>query len=634
MHFVRATALFGALAVTIFAAGCSGGGGGATPPVSVPDQISTIDQPTNPGTLQTGTVSASSAQSTVSAPASGWNIHVQGKIVAIKSSTEFEINGGTGVGYLDVYLTSSTVKNYNGLAIKTGEYADVYGNGSVSTYVTATQVTLSTTSTFSTQSTSSAPASGWDIHVQGPIVAIKSSSEFEINGGTGVGYLNIYTTSSTVNILNGLTLSVGKYADVYGNGSKSTYVTATQITLSSSSTTTSATPAPTSAASSTGTATTGVPNHIMTADYLAGYYGTKTVTPSQAAPHLTWAQTNIADSTAIAAAGIKTQVYVDPITVETTNPIYPYVKNTPSAFEYNCSGVKVTQLVGSTTMYVLNPANSTVRSAFNQYTSSAKSSGHVDMVWEDGVILPSGAPYPNGMPCNYSASTWASENASLNQYSAVPVIENGLNLWTSTTLSPVIGVVNSSSNTIGGNMEHCYTDNTRIIQYGTAFIQVENTALQTTNHGKYFECMARNSNSASSQITARIFTLASFLMTYDVNHSVLQEEFTTPSGLHVFPESQLVPMNPVVAQPSSISGLRTSNGVYARQYNNCYLAGVNKGACVVAVNNDDVTHSFPYSGYGHSLTISGSGILDGGTVSTSGPAPGSMGPGAAVIAFK
>lgn len=538
MHFVRASALLSAvLGISIFAAGCSGGGGGATPPVS-PDQ--TISSQGNPGSLDSGTIGASTALSTVSAPASGWNIHVHGPVVAIKSSTEFEINGGAGIGYLNIYTTSTTTKYYNGLTLKTGDYADVYGNGSESTYVTATQVTLSTTSSTST-----------------------------------------------------------------------------------------ATPAPT-------TSTSGVPKHVMTAEYLMGYYGTTKVTPAQAAPHLTWAQTTIADSKAIAAAGIKTQVYVDPNRIANTDPIWGYVSGTSAAFAHTCGGAYVNMSVGSTSLRVTNPSNSTLRSAFQSYTSKAKTDGHVDMIFEDnGGELTPFATYPNGMPCNYTVSSWVSASQSLNQYSSVPVIENGLNLWTSSQISPVLGVVTGSSNTIGGNMEHCYTDNSRTIQYGTAFTQVENTALQTTNHGKFFECMARNTNAAYTQIAARIFTLASFLMTYDVNHSVLAEEFATPSGLRVMPESQLVPTSPVVGQPSSISSLRTASGVYARQYNACYLAGVNKGACVVAVNNDGVSHSFPYSGYTHTLSISGNGILDGGTVSTAGPAPSStMGPGAAVIAFK
>jgi hypothetical protein len=244
MRYVRAAALCGVLGFSFFATGCSGNGGGATPPVPpVADQAiqdgsqtnqQTIDQQTTNQqtanqqttdqqvTAQQGTGSTIGTMSTTATSGT----HVHGSIVAIKSSTEFEINGGSGVGYVNIYTTSSTVKYYNGLTPKVGYYADVYGTGSAATYITATQVTLSTSST--------SPTSG--THVHGSIVAIKSSTEFEINGGTGVGYVNVYTTSSTVKYYNGLTPKVGYYADVYGTGSAATYITATQVTLSTSST--------------------------------------------------------------------------------------------------------------------------------------------------------------------------------------------------------------------------------------------------------------------------------------------------------------------------------------------------------------------------------------------------------------
>ncbi|MBV8148649.1 MAG: hypothetical protein JO092_06135, partial [Candidatus Eremiobacteraeota bacterium] len=46
------------------------------------------------------------------------------------------------------------------------------------------------------------------------------------------------------------------------------------------------------------------------------------------------------------------------------------------------------------------------------------------------------------------------------------------------------------------------------------------------------------------------------------------------------------------------------------------------GACAVVVNPDSGSaHPFPFPQYTHTLVLNGGGILDGGTVSTSGPPP-------------
>ncbi|MBV8147607.1 MAG: hypothetical protein JO092_00785, partial [Candidatus Eremiobacteraeota bacterium] len=113
-----------------------------------------------------------------------------------------------------------------------------------------------------------------------------------------------------------------------------------------------------------------------------------------------------------------------------------------------------------------------------------------------------------------------------------------------------------------------------------------------------------------------------FLLSYSPSSSILWEEFGTPSGFHVLPESLLVPLSPVVPAPASLSGLVQAGGAYGREYRQCFLAGKFVGPCAVAVNSDTgMTHPFPFPQYTHTLTLSGSSVLDGGTVSTSGPAP-------------
>lgn len=95
----------------------------------------------------------------------------------------------------------------------------------------------------SSLNTQSVSTSGGVTTVSGPVVAIKTSSEFQVNGGSGCGYLNIYTTSSTTFSPSGAKPAVGDYAVSSGSGSCATYLTATSVTLT--------TPSPSPSASST-----------------------------------------------------------------------------------------------------------------------------------------------------------------------------------------------------------------------------------------------------------------------------------------------------------------------------------------------------------------------------------------------
>jgi hypothetical protein len=105
---------------------------------------------------------------------------------------------------------------------------------------------------------------------------------------------------------------------------------------------------------------------------------------------------------------------------------------------------------------------------------------------------------------------------------------------------------------------------------------------------------------------------------------VLWETFATPDGLHVFPETKLVPTDPLVGTPGSIGALHSSTGVYVREYGACYLGGTSVGPCAAVVNPDaSNAYALPplQQSYSATLALSGYGTLDGGTVSTSGPPP-------------
>lgn len=606
----------------------------------------------------------------------------------------FTIDGGSSIGHLHVFLTSTTT--ITGPAPAVGLSASVSGTGSYSTSITAVTVNTQSGAASPAPSPSGIPAQTGKVSVGGPIVALFSGG-MTINAGTNVGLIHIFTNAATT--IAGGTPKAGIYAQATGTGSLSTSITATFVALYSAAPpsvvttgtalaataygftatlgstaapvvmngativggaplTTGAqikitglgstgeailaqqivvsTPSPSPGASSTPTPGPITQKHLITADYLGAPYGTTAIAWSAAAPYLTWAQTSTSVANAVHAAGIKTQFYADPNRTQSGvgDPLYTADETT---FAHDCSGNRVTDTYsGSITQYVMDPSSPSTQALFANYVSQVSSSAHFDAIYEDDAGPLSEEVYTpfSAMPCNYTDASWIATENALNQTSSVPILFNGLDALNGQGVSLSTGLL-ASSNTMGGNYEDCYSDNSTLKMNGWLWQTIENTELAVNAQNKAFQCQLRNGSAASGQTDARIYGLASFLLTYNPATDIFWEEFATTSGLHVEPESQLVPLDPLTPAPASISSLQVAGGTYGRQYAHCYYAGAFVGPCAVVVNPDgQLSHAFPFPQYGHTLVLSGGGIIDGGTVSTSGPAPPlNLAPNEAAIVF-
>lgn len=520
----------------------------------------------------------------------------------------FTIYGGSNYGYFKVYTNSSTA--FFGGSPVVGSYAKVTGTGTAGVSMTA--VTASFT-----------PVSPSSITVSGQVSASTPYGFTLSSNGTTVPVALISSS-----VIGGGTLQVGANVSVTGSGTTATSVTAVQIVVQA------ATPAP-------GVAATPTPGpiaqtHVLTEDYLGGRYGTHSIAWSQASPYLTYAQTGTTDASSIAATGIQTQFYADPNRTESGSGD-PLFSTDETTFAHDCSGNRVTYQYGSVTQYVMDVGGASMQNRFVSYINNVKSQAHFDNLYEDdaGPLSAFGlANFLPSTPCSYSDSQWITNGQAINQVSPLPVIVNGLSGLNGHNPSLTLGLLDSS-NTIGGNYEHCYTDNNELKMGQWEWTAIENTELQVAAKNKLFICQERNLNDASTQTDARIYALASFLLTYNPQNSVLWEEFNTASGLHVFPESQLVALNPRVAAPTDVSGLQQTGGAYGREFANCYIAGKFVSSCAVVVNPDtQFSHTFPFPQYTHTLVLSGSGTIDGGTMSTGGGAPPTtLGPSQAAIVF-
>ena len=207
-----------------------------------------------------------------------------------------------------------------------------------------------------------------------------------------------------------------------------------------------------------------------------------------------------------------------------------------------------------------------------------------------------------------------------------------------TSLVPLLNV----PNVMGGMYEDCYGFNGSegmgtgdhtggLYQHWTV---TENTELAALATGKIFWCYGNMRGAGSSEIPLRLYAYANFLLTYGPN-ALYQTSQSTPSGLRIYPESGIVPRNPLVPAPADVASLKTSTGVYGREYADCYYRGTRIGACAVITNPDNgSSHNNPYGGYAHAVVLSGAGVLDGGTASFNGSVPSSLAPLTAAILVK
>src|SRR5579862_716691 len=161
---------------------------------------------------------------THSRPHTTTTVNVGGPIVGMIAGG-FTINGGTGCGYVHIYTNSSTT--VSGPAPAVGLNAQVSGTGSCATSITAVTIATSSTSPVNSPSPVPIPAQT-TVTANGPIVGLITGG-FTINGGPGIGYMHVYTGSSTS--FAGGTPKVGLYAQSTGTGSLATSVTASYVAL-------------------------------------------------------------------------------------------------------------------------------------------------------------------------------------------------------------------------------------------------------------------------------------------------------------------------------------------------------------------------------------------------------------------
>jgi hypothetical protein len=573
----------GAVFAALLTTGCShAGDGGLSQATSLPGA--------------TGTRNAQDVVAT-----SGSNSTVTGTIYA-GTASEMNVNAGSGCGYVNVYTNSSTSWTYNGYSVANGTPITFTGTGSCGTSFTASQVTLG--------GTSAAP------NLTGTIYGV-SGDTVNVNGGSTCGYVNVTYNSSTSVTYNGYSMVQGTAISVWGAGTCGTSFVATKITLGTT----------------TNSSASISQKHVLTGDYLGGANGTSSVAWSTAASVLSWAEVSSSEATAISATGIKTLDYIAPFFQTTTDPLYTA---TGATFSVNCAGDRISiPYTGTSGLWLMNPTSTVLEGLMNTWQAGQQATGHIDAFFYDDIDTLYGVP----MPCNTTQSSWDGEGSSFISTSTNPVVFNGYSSNTDTQS------LIQTSKIEGGMTENCYaTTGNAPAPYitGSQWVINANLQLLAAAHNKLFFCYNNGSEDGADYIQLRNYIFASFLISYTASSSILWETFTTPSELHVFPETEVVPTDPLVSTPTSVtsllkSGSSSSGGVFVREYSACYINGSSVGHCAAIVNTSSTTsYALPSlsQSYGHTMAISGNGSLDGGSVSATGSAPPStVAPETGFIAF-
>ena len=373
------------------------------------------------------------------------------------------------------------------------------------------------------------------------------------------------------------------------------------------------------------------PAHLVDAVYAQGYAGTSRA-PSALAPYVTWAaNVSPANLAPVHAAGMLAYTYTN-FMVEYANgssPMWNWLQANQQYVATTCTGAKISVTSHGGGQQV-DPAYPAVYNEWRSITNAG-----YDAVFVDDTVGPS--YFASGAPCDLANWTQSEINGT-NSVENPPYIFNALGALPLDTRA--IALIRGNPTSIGF-LEGCYATaggfgviNGLVPQ--SAWLDMENDELAMVNSGHAFWCYSTDTNSNATSQTARIFVLASFLLTFSPS-SVIQEAFATPNdGLNpVQPEYAVIPSQPLVAQPSSISGI-AAGGIYYREYAACSLDNQAVGACAMIVNPDSNPHANPlYGKYGHSLALSGGGVFDGGSATFSGPpGPFMLGANSALVAAR
>jgi len=395
-----------------------------------------------------------------------------------------------------------------------------------------------------------------------------------------------------------------------------------------------------------------VPEHVQTSIQDLCYTDTcwhrsqKAVPLRNVAAQATWAFADASIAADARRAGIRTIAYLDPsIQYDPKRDVAPLASDDESTYLRACDGSRARVRLGDLDGYLMNEAAPAFRARLARYVDE-----HVrpqyDALFADDVFAATDTfVHVVAPPCRHTFDEERAATFGAWQAARMPILFNGLGL------APDDGRVSDHAvaaldgpNALGGMYEMCltafdeHTDHTlNYRRVDGAWTSVQNSHLAAVAHRKAFFCFAESpvDGATSDGIADRMYTYASFLLAFEPQFSVLQEALrSAPSGVPIYPETRLVPLEPQTSAHGDIGALRRG-GTYVREFGACYVARVAAGACAAVVNPSSTASApWPLRGYRAALALRGGSIADGGAAAFTAAVPATLGPASAAIVIK
>jgi hypothetical protein len=407
-----------------------------------------------------------------------------------------------------------------------------------------------------------------------------------------------------------------------------------------------------SAGPSVGAGLAAVPEHVQTSIQDLCYTNTcwhrsqKAVPLARVAAQVTWAFADASIAADARRAGIRTIAYLDPsIQYDPKRDVAPLASDDETTYLRACDGSRARVRLGDLDGFLMNQAAPAYRERLAHYVDEHVRAEYDALFADDVFAATDTFTHVVAAPCRHTFDDERAATFGAWQAAHIPIVFNGLGL------APDDGHVSEHAvaalegpNILGGMYEMCltaydeHTDHTLgHRRVDSAWMSVQNSHLAAVAHRKSFFCFAESpvDGATPDGLADRMYTYASFLLAYEPQYSVLQEHLhSAPSGVPVYPETRLVPLEPQASAHQDISDLR-HGGTYVREFAQCYIARAAAGPCAAVVNPSSTgSVAFPLHGYRAALALRGGSIADAGSVAFSAPVPSSLGPASAAIVVK
>ena len=285
-----------------------------------------------------------------------------------------------------------------------------------------------------------------------------------------------------------------------------------------------------------------------------------------------------------------------------------------SAWLHTADGVRLHRPDAYTGEYqdILDPLSPAVARAVHRYTQTLTQTGvNAAFFDETGSELDGDFASFGGQAVEIpTANAWFLGERAIIAASSLPVILNGSGPEWGPAYS---GAILQLPNVLGVNFEGCFSNGDLGLMSvrGGAWSRMERALLADERFRKYVVCMM----SGPFDPAQRIYALASWWLTYDARWSVAAPVTRAADGYAVYPEYDLVPMDPDRSAHTTVAQFETG-GVYVRTFARCYDRGVPIGACAAVVNPGLVPHALPRSmrAFAHALSLENRSVYTGGTV--------------------